>query len=197
MSAYICPLLKKSDLDTADARNYRPISNLSVLSKLLEKLVARQLIDYLSVNKLLPDRQSAYRAFRSTETVIAGLMSDILLALDAGDIAALALLDLSAAFDTVDHTILIQRLRTSFGLNDAVLSWFRSYLDQRRQHVCHRGEQSLDAARLLHILRPYNVLQLIATHLLQSVRTANKLNLFSRRQTKLPEAMSDLCIFFF
>jgi len=139
---YICPLLKKADLDTTDIKNYRPISNLTVLSKLLEKLVARQLIDYLSVNKLLPDRQSAYRAFRSTETAIAGLMPDILLALDAGDIAALALLDLSAAFDTVDHTILIQRLRTSFGLNDAVLSWFRSYLDQRRQHVCHRGEQS-------------------------------------------------------
>ena len=141
-SVYICPLLKKADLDTTDIKNYRPISNLTVLSKLLEKLVARQLIDYLSVNKLLPDRQSAYRAFRSTETAIAGLMPDILLALDAGDIAALALLDLSAAFDTVDHTILIQRLRTSFGLNDAVLSWFRSYLDQRRQHVCHRGEQS-------------------------------------------------------
>ena len=60
--------------------------NLTVLSKLLEKLVARQLIDYLTVNKLLPDRQSAYRAFRSTMTAIAGLMSDILLALDAGDI---------------------------------------------------------------------------------------------------------------
>jgi len=134
-SAYICPLLKKADLDTADAKNYRPISNLTVLSKLLEKLVARQLIDYLSVNKLLPDRQSAYQAFRSTETAIAGLMSDILLALNAGNIA---LLDLSAEFDTVDHTILIQHLRTSFGLNDAVLSWFRSYLDERRQHMSPR-----------------------------------------------------------
>jgi len=70
-SAYICPLLKKLDLDTADVKNYRPILNLSVLLKLLEKLVARQLIDYLSVNKLLPDRQSAYRAFRSTKTAIA------------------------------------------------------------------------------------------------------------------------------
>jgi len=78
-SAYICPLLKKADLDTADAKNYRPISNLTVLSKLLEKLVAGQLINYLSVYKLLPHRQSAYRAFRSTETAIAGLMSDILL----------------------------------------------------------------------------------------------------------------------
>jgi len=71
----------------------------------LEKLVARQLLDCLSVNQLLPDQQSAYRAFRSTETAIAALMSDILLVLNACDIAALALLDLSAAFDTVDHTI--------------------------------------------------------------------------------------------
>ena len=121
------------------AINYRPISN----SKLLEQLVARQLLDYLSANNLLPDRQSAYRAFRSTETVIASLLSDILLALDDGDIAALALLDLSAAFDTVDHDILLHRLQSSFGLNDTVLSWFCSYLSQRRQNVCHRGESSV------------------------------------------------------
>jgi len=97
-SAYICPLIKKPDLNPAEVKNYRPISNLTVLSKLLEKLVARQLIDYLSDNNLLPDRQSAYRAFRSTETAIAGLLPNILLALDAGDIAALALLYLSAVF---------------------------------------------------------------------------------------------------
>jgi len=128
-----CPLIKKPDLDPAEVKNYQPISNLTVLSKLLEKLVARQLIDYLSDNNLLPDRQYVYRAFRSiTETDIAGLLSDIMLALDAGDIAALALLDLSAVFDTVDHTILLQRLQTSFGLSDAVLSWFHSYLDQRQ-----------------------------------------------------------------
>ena len=88
-SANICPLIKKPDLDPADIKNYRPISNLTILSKLLEKLVTRQLIDYLSDNNLSPDHQSAYRAFRSTETTIAGLLSDILLALDAGDIAAL------------------------------------------------------------------------------------------------------------
>ena len=116
-SAYICPLLKKPDLDSADVKNYRPISNLTVISKLLEKLVTRQLLGYLSVNKLLPDWQSAYRAFRSTETAITGLLSDIFTALDTVDIAALALLDLSAAFDTADHAILLQRLRTSFGLN--------------------------------------------------------------------------------
>jgi len=74
-------------MDTSEVKNYRHISNLTVIvSKLLEKLVARQLLDYLSANNLLPDRQSAYRAFRSTETVIASLLSDILLALDDGDI---------------------------------------------------------------------------------------------------------------
>ena len=87
------------------------------MPKLLERIVARQLVSYLSENDLLPDRQSAYRAFRSTETVIARLLSDILTALDAGDIAALALLDLSAAFDTVhDHPVLLHRLRISFDL---------------------------------------------------------------------------------
>jgi len=77
---------------------------------------------YLSDNDLLPDRQSAYQAFRLTETAIARLLSDILTALDTGDIPALALLDLSAAFDTVDHSILLHRLRTSFGLSGSVLA---------------------------------------------------------------------------
>ena len=118
-SAYICPLIKKSGLDEEDAKNYRLISNLPVASKLLERLVAQQLIKYLSDHNLLPDRQSAYRVFRSTETVIAHVLSDILTAMDKGDIAALTLLDLSAAFDTVDHATLLRRLQMS----------------QRRQHV--------------------------------------------------------------
>ena len=141
-SANICPLLKKPGLDSADVKNYRPISNLKVISKLLERLVASQLMAYLSDNKLLPDHQSAYRAFCSTETVIARVLSDILTALDSGDIAALALLDLSAAFDTVDHSILLLRLQRSFGLNGSALEWFTSYLCQRQQHVSHRGEHS-------------------------------------------------------
>jgi len=84
-SANICPLLKKPGLDSADVRNYRPISNLKVISKLLERLVASQLMAYLSNNKLLPDHQSAYRAFCSTEIMIAPVLSDILTALDSGD----------------------------------------------------------------------------------------------------------------
>ena len=68
-SAYITPILKKADMDPADTKSYRPISNLSVLqSKLLERLVSKQLVTYLRDNGLLPDRQSAYRAHHSTET---------------------------------------------------------------------------------------------------------------------------------
>ena len=85
----------------AIVKSYRPISNLSVLSKLLERLVARQLLEYLTTEKLLPDKQSAYRVFHSTETAVVKVMADILRLLDNGDIALLTLLDLSAAFDSM------------------------------------------------------------------------------------------------
>ena len=110
-SAYFAPLLKKADLDPADAKSYRPISNLSVMSKLLERLVSKQLMRYLKDNDLLPDLQSAYRAHHSTETAVLKVLPDILSALDSGKLAMLTLLDLSAAFDSVDHHTLIQRLR--------------------------------------------------------------------------------------
>jgi len=115
---------KKLGLDTSDVSNYRPISNLKVISKLLEILVASQLTAYLSDNKLLPDHQSAYRAFCSTETVIARVLLDILTAIDSGDSRTLCLLDLSAAFDMVDHSILLRRLQRSYGLNGSALAWF-------------------------------------------------------------------------
>jgi hypothetical protein len=134
-AAYVTPLLKKPDLDTADAASYRPIANLSVLSKLLERLVARQLLDYLNTAGLLPNLQSAYRAHHSTETAVTKVLADILLALDTGDLAMLTLLDLSAAFDTVDHETLLRRLEVSFGLGGCVLDWFSSYLDRRVQNI--------------------------------------------------------------
>ena len=134
-SAYITPLLKKADLNSAEASSYRPISNLSVVSKLLERLVSKQLVNYLKDNDLLPDLQSAYRPHHSTETAVLKVLADILLALDSGDLAALVLLDLSAAFDTVDHDTLLQRLRTSYGLGGLVADWFASYLSGRTQYV--------------------------------------------------------------
>ena len=115
--------MKKADLDQADAKSYRPISNLSVLSKLLERLTARQLLDYLSTSNLFPRLQSAYRAHHSTETAILKVLSDILHAVDSGNLALLTLLtllDLSAAFYTVDHVTLLRRLEVSYGISDIV-----------------------------------------------------------------------------
>ena len=141
-SAYITPLLKKPDLDPAENKSYRPISNLSVLSKTLERLVARQLLDYLYAADLMPDLQSAYRANHSTETAVLKVLSDILRAVDGGDLAALALLDLSAAFDTVDHETLLHRLKQSYGLGGRAHDWFQSYLSGRFQSVRCGGTSS-------------------------------------------------------
>ena len=115
--------------------SYRPISNLSVLSKLLERLVVRQLMEYLSSADLLPPLQSGFRQGHSTETAVLRVLSDILQAVDRGEVAALVLLDLSAAFDTVDHSILLQRLQLTFGINNAAHRWFQSYLSFRKQYV--------------------------------------------------------------
>jgi len=141
-TAFITPLLKNPDLDPSDGKSYRPISNLSVLSKTLERFVARQLIAHLNEWKLLPELQSAYRANHSTQTTVLQVFSDILGALDRGEFAALTLLDLSAAFDTVDHPTLIKRLKVSYGISDTALRWFSAYLQQRCQHVHCRSSNS-------------------------------------------------------
>ena len=129
-------------MDDSDTRSYRPISNLSVLSKILERVVAKQMVSYLNDNSLMPEVQSAYRTHHSTETALAKVLSDILMAIDSGNIALLSLLDLSAAFDTVDHEILLRRLNQSFGLTSTVLSWLTSYLSDRKQGVRHSGSTS-------------------------------------------------------
>ena len=125
-----------------DAANYRPISNLSYLSKLLERCVNDQIHNYLSKNDLLPVVQSAYRKHHSTETAVLKVLSDIYSAADAGKVTLMGLLDLSAAFDTVDHCILFERLKHSYGFGDAVLGWFKSYLTDRSQCICYNDATS-------------------------------------------------------
>ena len=113
-AAHITTTLKKVDLDPTDAKSYRPISNLSVLSKLLERLVAKQLVTYLRDNSLLPDRHAVcIQGAPLDGTVVLRVLADILLVLDSGSLAVLTLLDLSAAFDSVYHDILLWRLQTS------------------------------------------------------------------------------------
>ena len=133
--AVISPILKKPTLDTDQPDNYRPVSNLPFLSKLLERAVFIELTDHLARHTLLPDRQSAYRQNYSTETALLGLRNDMLLAADEGHGTALVLLDLSAAFDTIDHDVLLNLLNKSCGLTGPVLGWFSNYLRGRTQAV--------------------------------------------------------------
>ena len=118
-------LIKKSTLDPSDVCAYRPISNLSVSSKLLERLVLGRVMGHLNRHNLLPEHQSAYRQSHSTKTAVLRVSSDLLSAAGA-DQMSLGLLDLSAAFD-----ILLGRLEKSFGFMGCALAWFRSYLADR------------------------------------------------------------------
>jgi len=116
-------------------KNYRPLSNLTFLSKLAEKAALQQYTNYVDYNDLLPDYQSAYRRFFSTETALIKLHNDILLNMDKQLITPMVAIDLSAAFDTVDHDILLQVLGKNFGVSGTALSWFDSYLRQRTYQV--------------------------------------------------------------
>ena len=133
--AVIKPLLKKPNLDAGILSNYRPISNLPFLPKVLENVVAKQLNDYLLESNLLEDFQSGFRTNYSTETALLKVTNDLLTASDKGLLSALVLLDLSAAFDTVDHSILLRRLEEEVGIKNSALDWFRSYLSDRFQFV--------------------------------------------------------------
>ena len=141
-AAIVTPILKKYDLDPDDVRNYRPISNLTFLSKDIERIVASQLTGYLQENKLFPDHQSAYRQGHSTETVFLKIVSDILDAADLGQITLLGLLDLSAAFDIVDHDLLLTRLQVSYGVKGSALAWIASFIQHRSQFVNFQGQHS-------------------------------------------------------
>ena len=134
-SALVKPLLKKSNLDPNDLKNYRPISNLSFLSKLIERVIAARLSSHLSSHNLMSKLQSAYRKFHSSETALLYVQNDILASLDAGHSTALLLLDLSAAFDTIDHSILIHRLQHWFGISSTALNLLSSFLSDRFQTV--------------------------------------------------------------
>ncbi|TWW58995.1 putative RNA-directed DNA polymerase from transposon X-element [Takifugu flavidus] len=140
--AVIKPLLKKPSLDPDVLANYRLISNLPFNSKVLEKVVVTQLLQHLQRNSLFEMFQSGFRAHHSTETALLKVTNDLLIASDHGLVSMLVLLDLSAAFDTVDHSILLQRLEHVIGIKGTALDWFRSYLSDRYQFAHVHGVPS-------------------------------------------------------
>uniref|UniRef100_A0A3B3BU57 Reverse transcriptase domain-containing protein n=1 Tax=Oryzias melastigma TaxID=30732 RepID=A0A3B3BU57_ORYME len=141
--AVIAPLFKKPGLDPSLLSSYRPISNLSFISKLLEKVVAKQLTAALDRHAILDQFQSGFRRAHSTETALLRVTNDMLMQSDAGNCSVLLLLDLTAAFDTVDHHVLLDRLKNWVGVSGSALDWFTSYLTGRSfSVVCSKFKSS-------------------------------------------------------
>uniref|UniRef100_A0AAQ6IB00 Reverse transcriptase domain-containing protein n=1 Tax=Anabas testudineus TaxID=64144 RepID=A0AAQ6IB00_ANATE len=129
--ASVQPLLKKPGLDPSSPENYRPISKLPFISKILEKYVSKHLFLAVDNYNIFDELQSGFCKHHCTETALLKVTNDTLLASDAGLCSILVLLDLSAAFDTVDHQILLDRLKHWAGIEGTALDWFSSYLSNR------------------------------------------------------------------
>ena len=140
-AAIITPVLKKSNLNQDDVKNYRPISNLTFISKVIERIVAEQIKKHLVDSNSMPPLQSAYRSGHSTETALIKVISDIIDANDGQQVSLLGLLDKSLS-DTVDHDILLHRLKTSCGIRGRALRLLTSFLTGRTQAMPYAGRTS-------------------------------------------------------
>ena len=128
--------------DKNSLNSYRPISNLSFLSKIIEFAVHEQSWSHLSSQKIIPEEQSAYRENHSTETTNCAIMNDMIEITRNGDCGILIMLDLSAAFDTVDHDYLLEDLKT-VGFEEDALRWYESYLRDREVTVIIEKSRSI------------------------------------------------------
>ena len=158
--AIVTPLIKKSSLPPDDLKNYRPVSGLGFISKLVEPVVASQLSDHVSLNGLEKVRQSAYKLGHSTESALLSINNDVHLAFAKGDATTVVLLDQSTAFDTIDHDTLLDSLSYWFGVGRVVLDWFKSYLSDR-VHCIKIGLILSDAKKLLYGVPQGSVLGVI------------------------------------
>ncbi|XP_046548123.1 uncharacterized protein LOC124258099 [Haliotis rubra] len=141
----VTPLIKKKKLDHELLKNYRPVSNLTFISKLIERIAATQFKDHMNSNGLHEVYQSAYRCFHSTETALVKVQNDIFMGTDKDGASILVLLDLSAAFDTIDHNVLLATLEGRFNVKGVVLKWFKSYISDRKQSLVIQGQMSLSS----------------------------------------------------
>ena len=136
-SAIVKPLFKKGS--RLEVGNYRPVSLLCIISKVLERAIYVQLYDYLKSNQLFYEFQSGFRKSYSTDTCLINLMDHIRQLTFKGQYVGMVLLDLQKAFDTVDHEILCNKLE-AMGINNT--KWFKSYLGDRKQIVVANGTPS-------------------------------------------------------
>uniref|UniRef100_A0A803T8P4 Reverse transcriptase domain-containing protein n=1 Tax=Anolis carolinensis TaxID=28377 RepID=A0A803T8P4_ANOCA len=132
--ALVKPILKKASLDPSVLNNYRPISNLPFSGKVLERVVTSQLQGFLTETDYLDPSQSGFRPGHGTETALVALVDDLRRELDRGSVTLWVLLDISAAFNTIDHGILLGRL-SGMGIGGVALQWLRSFLEGRSQLV--------------------------------------------------------------
>ena len=148
-SSVIDPLLKKSGLDSDIDKNYRPVNNLVFFSKLIERIVSRRLDGHMTENALHSDSAFGYKKFHSTETMMLGVMNDVLMGFDDNQCTVMLFLDLSAAFDTIDITKIIEILSEEIGIDGVALEWFRSFLTGRTQRV-NIKDQFSDSLEVLY-----------------------------------------------
>ena len=133
------PSIKKGE--KSKEGNYRPVSILPIISKIFEKVVYNQVNDFLSAHNILYDNQSGFRQSFSTDTALISLCDKIRCDMDKGNVTGIILLDLQKAFDTVNHTILLDKL-SAIGMDNKSVSWFKSYLTNRGQFVDLAGTLS-------------------------------------------------------
>ncbi len=139
--ALVIPLIKKFGMELL-FKSYRPVSNLPFVGKLTERAVIKQDTAHMETNCPLPACSSAYRPGHSTETALVKVHSDILCNMENQLVTLLVLIDLSAAFDTVDHATALNVLHSKFGISGSALKWHQSYLSGRTQCVNLCGVRS-------------------------------------------------------
>ena len=137
--ARVIPLFKSGD--STSFSNYRPVSVLPLISKILERLMYTRLLSFINKYNLLYKFQFGFREGHSPDLALIYLIDKISNALENGDYVLGLFLDFSKAFDTVNHNILFEKLE-HYGIRDVVLKWFKSYLDSREQYVEYKGVQS-------------------------------------------------------
>ena len=184
--AIVSPEFKTGD--TADSSNHRLISVLPCFSKILERVMYNRLYKYLTDQKILHPQQFGFRKGHSTEHAIAQLVDQIYESFENGNYTVGIFINLSKAFDTVDHTILLKKLEI-YGIMGANFAWFRSYLTNRKQYICINNDNKTNEEKVTcgapqgSILGPLLFLIYVndlpsASNLLNTVMFADETNLF-------------------